>query len=114
MNADDSSQTWLYGPEEIEKGVQLLQTASELIAHNGITFDNCVLRKLFPDFSTDDMKITDTLVLSRLLFPDLKNDDFDRGYIVLCEERRVISLSLFLISPHLFPYRPTDRVLDIA
>lgn len=80
MNADDSSQTWLFGPEEIEKGVQLLQTASELIAHNGITFDNCVLRKLFPDFSTDDMKITDTLVLSRLLFPDLKNDDFDRGW----------------------------------
>lgn len=82
MNADDSSQTWVYGPSEIDKGVQHLQTASELIAHNGITFDNCAIRKLYPSFNFDKIKVTDTLVLSRLIHPNLKNDDFDQKWVV--------------------------------
>ena len=33
-------------------------------------------KKLYPAFSTDGVKVTDTLVLSRLIRSDLKNDDF--------------------------------------
>ena len=76
MNADDKTQTWVYGPDSIEKGVQQLQTASELIAHNGICFDIPAIKKVFPEFSTDEVTVTDTLVLSRLIRPDLRNDDF--------------------------------------
>ena len=31
MNADNPSQTWVFGPEEIDDGVALLQSADELI-----------------------------------------------------------------------------------
>ena len=66
MNADNSSQTWVFGPEEIDDGVALLQSADELIFHNGITFDVPAIQKLYPEFSTDNLTLTDTLVLSRL------------------------------------------------
>ena len=38
-NADDPSQTWSYGPGEIDMGIELLSGATELIAHNGQAFD---------------------------------------------------------------------------
>ena len=44
--------------------------------HNGIAFDIPAIRKVFPQFSVDEMTVTDTLVLSRLIRPDLKNEDF--------------------------------------
>ena len=50
MNADNSSQTWVFGPEEIDDGVALLQSADELIFHNGITFDVPAIQKLYPEF----------------------------------------------------------------
>lgn len=76
MNADDTSQRWVFGPDTIQNGIVLLQTASELIFHNGLAFDIPAIQKVFPAFSTDGVKVTDTLVLSRLIRADLKNDDF--------------------------------------
>lgn len=76
MNADDSSQRWVYSPDNIDQGVQHLSTASELIMHNGIAFDIPAIQKIYPQFSVDKMTVTDTLVLSRLIRPDLKNEDF--------------------------------------
>ncbi len=75
MNADNPSQTWVFGPEEIDDGVALLQSADELIFHNGITFDVPAIQKLHPDFSTDNLTLTDTLVLSRLIRADLLERD---------------------------------------
>ena len=66
VDADDPSQTWVFGPDEIEQGIALLQSADELIFHNGITFDVPAIQKLYPNFSTDGLVLTDTLVLSRL------------------------------------------------
>lgn len=74
----DTGQTQAFGPEEIEQGIAKLQQASELIAHNGITFDIPAIQKLYPDFSTDRIIVTDTLVLSRLIRGNLKNDDFEQ------------------------------------
>jgi DNA polymerase-1 len=77
MNADDTSQKWVYGPDKIEIGVQHLASASELILHNGIAFDIPAIQKIFPDFNANnELKVTDTLVLSRLIRPDLRNEDF--------------------------------------
>ena len=72
----DTGEKRSFNPGEIDAGIAYLETASELIFHNGITFDIPALRKIYPDFSTDGITLTDTLVLSRLLRPDLKNDDF--------------------------------------
>ncbi len=75
----DTGQRWVFGPDQIDEAIQLLSQASELISHNGICFDFCAIQKLYPDFSLDGIKVTDTLVLSRLMKGDLKNDDFERS-----------------------------------
>ena len=77
MNAD-TGQRWAYGPDRIDQAVQQLSQASELIAHNGITFDIPAIQKLYPFFSTDGIIVTDTLVLSRLIKGNLKQDDFEK------------------------------------
>ena len=70
----------LYGPDEVEEGIRLLMAADEIIGHNIINFDIPALKQLYPWFSTDGLKVTDTLVLSRLIRSDLKNDDYTAGY----------------------------------
>ena len=80
MNADNPSQTWVFGPEEIDDGVALLQSADELIFHNGITFDVPAIQKLYPEFSTDNLTLTDTLVLSRLIRADLLERDIRNSW----------------------------------
>ena len=80
MNADNPSQTWVFGPEEIDDGVTLLQSADELIFHNGITFDVPAIQKLYPWFSTDGLTLTDTLVLSRLIRADLLERDIRNSW----------------------------------
>lgn len=75
LNADDISQSWVFSPDNIEEGVQLLSKATELIFHNGIAFDIPAIKKVFPQFSTEGVTVTDTLVLSRLIRANLREDD---------------------------------------
>lgn len=79
-NLDNIGETWCFGPDEIDAGLELLQRAEMLVAHNGITFDIPVIEKLYPHFNTHGIKLMDTLVLSRLIRADLKNDDFTNGH----------------------------------
>jgi DNA polymerase I len=64
-------------------GLELLQKfakeGQELIAQNGIKFDIPVIQKLYPWFTVDESKVIDTLVLSRLIYSDLR--DRDGAYI---------------------------------
>ena len=53
-----------------QKGLQELSEASELIGHNIINYDLPVLDKLFNWNPDESVKITDTLVMSRLFNPD--------------------------------------------
>ena len=43
--------------------------------HNVIKFDIPIIKKLYPWFSVDENKVVDTLVLSRLIFSDLRDKD---------------------------------------
>ena len=54
----------------ISKGVELLQTADEIVGHNIIKFDIPVIQKLYPSFKPEG-KIFDTLLLSKLIYPDI-------------------------------------------
>lgn len=62
---------------DIRKGLIILSDADEVIGHNIISFDLPVLKKLFnwtvPDCTS--MKVTDTLVLARLVYPDVAEWD---------------------------------------
>lgn len=42
-----------------------------IVAHNGIKFDIPALQKLYPWFAPDPLGVRDTLVMSRLMYPDL-------------------------------------------
>ena len=53
---------------------ELASIADEIIGHNIMAFDLPALAKLSGFKAT--CKVTDTLLLSRLIFPDLRNDEF--------------------------------------
>jgi len=56
----------------------LLENADVLIGHNIIDFDIPALRKVWPDFKPTG-RVRDTLVMSRLVWPDTKDKDYERG-----------------------------------
>jgi hypothetical protein len=64
--------------ESIERGLLELQKAERIVGHNIIDFDIPALKKLY-GFSPPLIKVLDTLVVSRCVFPDLRNDDFGRN-----------------------------------
>lgn len=65
-----------YG-ETLDQGAEFLAKAKELIGHNIMDYDLRVMRKFYPDlFEGLQCKLTDTLVLSRLLWPDRREKDF--------------------------------------
>ena len=80
MDPDKDTEPQIFGPDNVEEGVRLLMKADEIIGHNIINFDIPAIHKVFSWFSTDDVRVTDTLVLSRLIRSDLKNDDFTRNW----------------------------------
>ena len=76
----DSGKEIAFGPFDIDKALAYLMKADELIGHNILAYDLSVIAKLYPHFNTTGIKITDTLVLSRLIRADLRNDDHAAGY----------------------------------
>lgn len=63
------------GYTPIEDALKDLMTADRLVFHNGIRFDIRALQQVYPWFKIDESKIVDTLVLSRLIWPDLGDRD---------------------------------------
>nr|WP_319513383.1 DNA polymerase [uncultured Cohaesibacter sp.] len=61
--------------KRLREGVALLENAELIIGHNIINFDIPALKKVYPDFKTNAV-VRDTLVLSRVLYPDIKDADF--------------------------------------
>ena len=63
----------------IEEGLKLVSQAEMLVMHNGINFDLRALRKVYPGLSLrSDCDIVDTLILSRVLWPELEPVDDQR------------------------------------
>lgn len=59
----------------ITEGVNLLAEAKLLVGHNIIYFDLPVIQGLYP-FLEYDGDVIDTLILSRMIYPDILNRDF--------------------------------------
>lgn len=55
----------------IEDGLELIQNADEIIGHNIIHFDIPAIQKIYPKFMVKG-KIFDTLIASKLVFPDIR------------------------------------------
>ncbi|MEM6746793.1 MAG: DNA polymerase [Pseudomonadota bacterium] len=86
---DEYRETYLKSPQgqqalkdgvkiiSIEAALEMLACANEIVGHNFIKYDYPVLRKLYPDWDIKGI-ITDTLILSRLMFINLRDRDFKR------------------------------------
>jgi DNA polymerase I len=61
--------------DSVTNGITLLQEADILIGHNIVGFDLPVIEGIYPFFKTN-ATLFDTLILSRMFFPDILNRDF--------------------------------------
>ena len=61
---------------DIDKAIDILGRASEIVGHNIINFDIPAIQKFYPYFQP--VSVVDTLVLSRLIFPDMMDRDMVR------------------------------------
>jgi hypothetical protein len=74
--------------KDVEKGVRLLQDAYMIAGHNIISFDIPALQKIYPWFKPKGI-VRDTLVMSRLIYTNLK--DVDAGLL----KKKVVMGKLF-------------------
>jgi len=65
-----------YKPDEVDSALLRLSKADEIIGHNIINYDIPAIQIVKPGWNTE-AKITDTLILSRLIYSDLKREDWD-------------------------------------
>jgi DNA polymerase I-like protein with 3'-5' exonuclease and polymerase domains len=63
--------------QNVADGVRMLMEAEEIIGHNIIKFDIPALKKLYPWFEPKG-RVLDTLVLSRLFWPEIGDSDAGR------------------------------------
>jgi DNA polymerase-1 len=61
--------------ESVTTGINILAEADELVGHNIVGFDIPVIQSLYPFFEPR-AQIYDTLILSRMFFPDILSRDF--------------------------------------
>ncbi|GGX91047.1 hypothetical protein GCM10007160_18150 [Litchfieldella qijiaojingensis] len=60
----------------VEVGLRALMKFDKVVFHNGIKFDLPAIQKVYPWFELREDQLVDTLVLSRLIWPDLADRDF--------------------------------------
>ncbi len=71
----DGSKKYQEDCTTIADGLRMLSQADKLIGHNIINFDIPMIRKLYPNVTLTD-NLEDTIILSRFLFGDIKDQDF--------------------------------------
>ena len=77
----DTGEVRKFNPDQIEDALELLANADEIIGHNIIDYDIPAIQIVYPEWTTR-AKVTDTLVLSRLIHGDMFNEDAERNFSV--------------------------------
>lgn len=65
-------------PAAMATAFGIMDQADAIVWHNGISFDIPALTKVFPGFTQPISKVRDTLLLGRILWPEIKQGDFAR------------------------------------
>lgn len=60
----------------IEDALERLRLADVIVGHNIQDFDVRVIKRLYPDWDCSDTCIRDTLIMSRMLWPDVSSEDW--------------------------------------
>ena len=74
---NDGEETILY--KDPKEWLPILENADTIIGHNIISYDIAVIKKIYPTFKPQGKPI-DTLVLSRMFYPDLIDIDFRKKW----------------------------------
>ena len=74
----NTNQNYSFKPDQVAEGIELLKDADTLIGHNILKFDIPAIQKVYPDFKTKG-KCLDTIVLSRLIWSDIRDLDFKKA-----------------------------------
>lgn len=74
---DEEGRTTCYQGPGIREGLEVLSQADEVCGHGIVGYDLPLLRRLFPDFKLTG-RVRDTLVMSRLAYPNLKEKDWQK------------------------------------
>jgi len=70
----ETQEVFQFPPDEIEQALKMLETADEIVAHNAIGFDIPAILKIYPRFNFPSY--VDTLICSRLIWSDIKENDY--------------------------------------
>ena len=62
----------------VAEGIKILNGSDLVVFHNGIGFDHPALKKLSPIYKVPEDKIFDTLIVSRLVWSDIKDIDLKK------------------------------------
>jgi len=102
-----------YGPEELDKGIELLQKATKLIGHNILGYDIPVIKKL-TGVNLDDgsINIVDTLVLSRLFNPSREGGHGLEGWGYRLRHRKIEYDNFEYYTPEMMKYCKQDVSLN--
>lgn len=71
----DTNREYSFYGATLKDGLELLENATALIGHNIVGYDLVALKMLYPGFSPKG-EILDTLVVSMILYPEIKEQDF--------------------------------------
>ena len=75
---DEATHVFDCKPERaVVQGVKMLEKADTLIGHNIINYDIPLLKEQYPDFDPQG-EVLDTLVLSRIYYPNIIDRDYER------------------------------------
>jgi hypothetical protein len=75
VNIDDREQVWDFKPGETDAMIELLDKADMIIGHNWQRHDGPLIKKLTRWTPRPGVLVRDTMIISRLKFPNLKATD---------------------------------------
>lgn len=80
MRDVDTRETFVFRRNDqedtIEDGILMLHEADQIIGHNVVHFDVKAIQRVYPDWFPKG-EVVDTLVLCRMIVPDIKSGDFN-------------------------------------
>jgi DNA polymerase-1 len=90
----DTGERWDWRPGEIPQALEVLDQADVLIGHNIQRFDIPVLTKLHGFKPRKYPAVLDTMIIARLIFPNVRDTDAELGCSwSLCPRVRTTSAS---------------------
>lgn len=73
---DEDDNVFRYQSDTMDKGLEQLKKADEIVGHNSINFDYMALYKLYAFVHP---RVLDTMIMSRCIYPDIATNDAQAG-----------------------------------